>query len=421
MRSVSYKWLIFVFIFLGVLSSPFFVFSHEDHEEEGTGGNTEEITTLNKQIEDKKEKVKELEKSIAEYKKKIEQKQLEAKSLSNQLNIMDNRITQVQLDIQATQETLDTINLEIARLELTIANKEASIEKQKKILGELVRILHYHESKKYIEVLAAYDNFSDFYNKVQNLEDIEEDVGRNTKSLRIAKEELQEKKDQTEERKLSYEELNEKLDARKDDLQEQIEIKEDLLVETKTSEATYKTLVANLKKQYQQTEGEISGIEAQVRKKLEKQAKIDDSLEGEGGLLSWPTQSRFVTAYFYDTEYPYRHIFEHNAIDIKAPQGTSVKAAASGYIARAKKCTTASCYAYIMIVHSGGISTVYGHLSQVNVTEDQFVSRGEVIGRSGAAKGTVGAGPFTTGAHLHFEVRKNGIPVNPLNYLVKDY
>ena len=193
------------------------------------------------------------------------------------------------------------------------------------------------------------------------------------------------------------------------------------MAETRSSELTYKTLLTNLRTQYQQIEGEISSIEREVRKKLSELQGKNDQPEDTGTALSWPTQSRYITAYFHDTSYPYRNIFEHNAIDIRASHGTPVKAASSGYIARAKRCTLASCYAYVMIVHSGGISTVYGHLSQITVGEEQFVTRGDIIGYSGATPGTPGAGPFTTGAHLHFEVRKDGIPVNPLNYLVKDY
>ncbi|HAT03152.1 MAG TPA: hypothetical protein DCS29_00025 [Candidatus Magasanikbacteria bacterium] len=346
-------------------------------------------------------------------------KRSEAVSLSNQLAILDNYLTQTELDIELTQDKLDTLELEVEALNLSIEQKEQIIERQKKILSEIIRTLYYENNKKYIEVMAAYDQFSDFYNRVQYVKSVERDLGKSAKTMRLAKEDLENKKTQKEEIKKSYEELKEKLNNQKKDFEEQAGYKQNLLVQTQSSEMVYKTMLSSLKSQYQQVENEITSIEQEVRRRLEEQDKFSNVVDT--GELSWPTQSRYVTAYFYDKNYPYRNIFEHNAIDIRAAHGTPVKAAASGYIARARTCTTASCYAYVMIVHSDGLSTVYGHLSQISVTEDQFVTRGDIIGYSGATPGTIGAGPFTTGPHLHFEVRKNGIPVNPLNYLVKDY
>jgi len=391
-----------------------FVFS------EDSGGNREEIDTLNSQISKKKKKIKQLEESISEYKKKIEVKRGQSISLSNQLAIIDNYLVQIELDIELTGEKLETLTLEIDGLDLTIEEKEGVITRQKQILSELIRTLYYENNKKYIEVVTAYDSFSDFYNRVHYVNKLERDLGKSAKIVRLGKEELEEKKNEIEDRKKSYEELKEKLDNKKRDLKEQANFKQDLLYQSRSSELTYKTMLANLRGQYSTIENEITSIEQEVRRKLESKNRFSQQVD-DPTQLSWPTQSRYITAYFYDKNYPYRHIFEHNAIDIRASHGTAIKAAASGYIARARTCNVSSCYAYVMIVHSNGLSTVYGHLSAINVSEDQFVTRGDVIGYSGATPGTIGAGPFTTGPHLHFEVRKNGIPINPLNYLVRDW
>ncbi|KKW42532.1 MAG: Peptidase M23B [Candidatus Magasanikbacteria bacterium GW2011_GWA2_56_11] len=404
--------LLCLIIIIGFSTEPFVAWG------EPTGGNKQEIDELNKQIEAKKKKIQEIEQAIADYKKKIEQARLESVSLGNQMAILDNRIAQVELDVAATLEKLAAAKLEIERLTLGIEDKTRVVERQKVILAELIRHLYQENNKKQIEILAAYDNFSDFYSRVQYLQKIETDLGSSAKTVRLARADLETKKSEVEAQRTAYENLNRELNQKKTELQGQINFKQKLLADTQSSELKYKTLVSSLKTQYQQIENEISGIEREVRRKLEEeQKKKPEQFDENSSALSWPTQSHRITAYFRDTSYPYRQIFEHNAIDIAAAHGTAVKAAASGYIARAKRCTTAACYSYVMIVHSGGISTVYGHLSRISADEDQFVTRGDIIGYSGATPGTVGAGPFTTGPHLHFEVRKNGIPVNPLNYL----
>jgi murein DD-endopeptidase MepM/ murein hydrolase activator NlpD len=69
-----------------------------------------------------------------------------------------------------------------------------------------------------------------------------------------------------------------------------------------------------------------------------------------------------------------------------------------------------------MIIHSNGFATLYAHMSRIDVDVDQYVARGQIIGLSGGRPGTAGAG-FSTGPHVHFELRKNGIPVDPGPYL----
>ncbi|MCF6276521.1 MAG: peptidoglycan DD-metalloendopeptidase family protein [Candidatus Magasanikbacteria bacterium] len=413
------KGLIFLFIFLvGLIALPIFVFSQEEEsenmQEEVVSA---EVEMLNQRIKEKQDKIKQIEKSIANYKNKIKSKRLEAISLSNQMSILDNRVAQVELDIEFTKEKLDVLNLEIEQLELSIYENKEVMDRQKIMIAELIRTLHQNKDRNFIEVLATYNSFSEFYNGLQYLETVEEGLGQSVYSLKVAKVQLDEKKDERETKKDSYLKLNDKLQEKKKDLEENVFNKETLLVQTKASERTFKTLVGNLRSQYEQIEGEIQGIEEQMRKKLEGGNKLENINTGGNFMLSWPVPSRYVTSYFHDPDYPYRHVFEHNAIDIRASQGTPLKAAAAGYVAKARRCYASTCYSYIMIIHSGGFTTVYGHPSSISVNVDQFVAKGDIIGYSGGTPGTNGAGPFVTGPHLHFELRKNGIPVNPLAYL----
>lgn len=397
---------------LTITIRPFFVSANDD------------IQALNSQIEEKRQKIKQLEESIEDYKDKINQKRLEAVSLGNQLSILDNRRAQVELDIELTENKLEAITLEIDVLEQEITTKETQVEKQKVIIAELVRTIYYNQNKNMLEVFAAYDSFSDFYNQLQYLYTIERDLGKSAQSVRMAKEALEDQYEQKESMRLAFESVKEELAAKQEELDEQAFLKQNILAQTQASESQFQTLVGSLRSQYQQIEGEITGIEARVRQKLEEQnrlERLDEVLVADPSKLSWPVPSRYVTARFRDPDYPYRNVFEHNAIDIRASQGTPIQAAASGYVARAKTCTTSSCYSFIMLIHSNGMSTVYGHTSKISVSEDQFVGRGDVIGYTGGTPGTVGAGPFVTGPHIHFEVRQNGIPVDPLSHLIRDW
>lgn len=410
----KYLYSISVLLCLTISSVGYFVYAAPANT-----STKQEISDLEKEILKKKEKIAEIEKSMAAYKDKIAQTRTESISLSNQMALLDNKVTQVELDISSTEETIETLSLEIARLELIIAEKKQDIARQKELLKKLVKTLYLEDDRSFLEVIASFESFSNFYDQVKYLETIEQDLGDSSRTLRMAKESLEAEQVDVEAKQQTYEELKVTLNEKKKDLEDQLFVKEQLLSQTQASELTYKTLVGNLKSQYQAIESDITSVEQQIRNKYKELDTTEPDMVSENGtmLMSWPAPSRYITAYFHDQSYPYRNVFEHSGLDIRAAQGTAIKAAAPGYVARARRCASASCYSYIMIVHSGGISTVYGHLSGINVIEDQFIGRGEVIGYSGGTPGTAGAGPFVTGPHLHFEVRKNGIPINPLPYL----
>ncbi len=374
----------------------------------------EEIKALNDKIAAQKQKIKELDGTIDKYKKNIEATQLQATSLKNQLSILDNRVAQAEADIEQTQARIDETKLEIQALDITIKSKQQIMDRQKALVGRMIQSIQEDDQKNYLEIMLTNRNFADFFSQLTYLQNVYSDLGKSVKNVRISKEELDAKQKQVIERKVAYEDLQKQLIQKKGVLEEQIGAKETLLSQTRNSEQKYQTLLSSLKKQYAAEQADINSNEAAIRKKLEEQNKIP----AKGAVdFSWPTTSHYITAYFHDATYPFKNVFQHSAIDIRNPQGTPVRAAASGYVGVARKCTTASCYAYVLIIHTGNISTVYGHLSRIDVAPDQFVTAGDLIGLSGATPGTVGAGPFTTGAHLHFEVRSNGIPVDPLGYL----
>lgn len=379
-----------------------------------SGGTKEEIEDLNKKIAEQQKKIKELETTMANYQKSIDDNRSKAVSLKNQISILDSRLTQLQNDIALTKSKIEQTQLQISALTLSIQEKQTVIDKQKTIITGIIQQVHAGDQKNYLEVLLTYKNFAEFYDELKNLESVNIDLGRSIKNLRLAKEDLLAKKNEADQTKKKYEALQADLTQKQQSLSEQSGNKQNLLVQTKNSEAKYQTLLTSLKKQYQSVENEVRSYEAQIKKKLEAQDKIP--LSGNVA-FAWPVPSHYVTAQFHDPTYVFRNVFEHSAVDIRAAHGTAVRAAASGYVAKARTCTTSSCYAYVLIVHTGNLSSVYGHLSQISVKDDQFVNQGDIIGYSGATPGTVGAGPFTTGAHLHFEIRLNGIPVNPEKYL----
>ncbi len=108
----------------------------------------------------------------------------------------------------------------------------------------------------------------------------------------------------------------------------------------------------------------------------------------------------------------------HYGVDVPASQGTPIHAPADGLVASAHDAGMG--YSYIVLLHStgaGSLSTVYGHVSSFACFDGQTVKKGDVIGYSGGTPGTPGAGWLTTGPHLHFETRIDGIPQDPLKFL----
>lgn len=123
-----------------------------------------------------------------------------------------------------------------------------------------------------------------------------------------------------------------------------------------------------------------------------------DIIEGVEGFI-WPTSGSI-------TQYP---VWYHMAVDIANKEAPPVAGARAGKVSTAE-CVRGGYGCYVILDHGNGIQSLYAHLSQIAVAVGDNISQGQVIGRMGSTG-------RSTGTHLHFEVRKSGVLLNPLNFL----
>lgn len=376
----------------------------------------EEILKINDLVKIKKQQIDELSKAISAQKQRIAQKRKEAATIETQIGILNNRIAKTELDIQETQAEIEVAELEIKGLDLAIEEKRLAIDLQKGYVAEYLRTMYRYQDRSYLEVLLLNDSFSEFFDYIKYLEDVEKNLAGHLTELRTLKASLEGQREAKEQKKTTLDELTTKLTEARDRLVEERSSKETLADAALLTETQLRSELSRMRAEQAAADTEILSLENSLRRKLaesDRFARLGDSV-----VLSWPVDpSRGITTYFHDPDYPFRYVFEHPGLDIRAGQGTYVRASGPGFVARARDAGLG--YSYVMIIHADGISTVYGHLSRIMVGQDQFVERGDVIALSGGMPGTSGAGRLTTGPHLHFEVRSNGIPVNPLEYLLR--
>lgn len=365
-----------------------------------------EIRERRQQIEDLQRRQKAYESQITDFRKK-------ATDLNAQLGALNTQVARTELKLKSTELEIETTKLEIEETKERIEVKEQEMAAQRERIGIILRGMNRLDARdSFLEVLVGRGGLSDVFSEMAELERVQADLRKQLNGLAQLKSQLE----------AQHQELGrreEQLGDYQADLEEQAArlagdryVKQNILSEVRGSQRRYESLLAELRAEVNAINAEITSLEKSIRERLSESNQLP---EASGG-LQWPVPGRTLTALFHDPDYPYRNVFEHPAVDIRAAHGTAVRAAATGYVGRVKN-GGARGYSYILLVHGGNLSTVYGHLSRMVVQEDSFVTEGQIIGYSGGTPGTPGAGPFTTGPHLHFETRLNGIPVNPLDYL----
>lgn len=177
---------------------------------------------------------------------------------------------------------------------------------------------------------------------------------------------------------------------------------------TRQDRHTQRVLVQRLRDQRREYARRVSALQ-RLSDRLEQRLRRREfaaGARGPGG-LTWPTDGRPTSAFGWRTHPLFGIRRMHTGVDVPAPTGQPVRVAAGGVVVRAGPFGG---YGNAVVVdHGRGMSTVYAHLSRVDVRAGQRVG-------ADAQVGLVGSTGYSTGPHLHFEVRRNGVPLNPMGW-----
>lgn len=374
-----------------------------------------EIETLQNQISDRNSRLKEIEKEIASY-------QTELKKVGGEKNTLQKAITQLELerkkvnaDISYTQNKIGATDLELNKLSIEIDDTEKSIALNKKAIGETIQALNETDDNSLIEVLLQYDNLSDFWRKIDELEQVRSVMSEKIETL-VSEMALLDSQYDTHTRKRSdllslkeqYSDQNEVLVGNKAE-------KSKLLTATKNEEAEYQKLLSQKKSEYEQILKEMRDFESKLQFILDP-----NTIPAKGTrVFNWPVENVIITQLFGGTEFAkqnasvYGGRAYHPGVDFGVPRGTKIFAPLSGTVrATGDTDLVPGCYSWgrwTLIDHANGLSTLYAHQSVQSVVPGQQVKTGDIIGYSGNTG-------YSTGPHLHFTVyAKAGVSVRRFN------
>ena len=370
-------------------------------------------------VEDLKNEKNTQEENLKQKKQSIENMTAEKDQLFNQIVEKKRVIEELNKELIELEELLNKLSEEIRVSNEKIEKLTERIKHNEELFKKRVRVMYGNKDLNSIEILFTSSDIRDFisrYFMMQSLADYDKKL---ITSLKNDKAELVKEKEVLEAKK------EEKIAAKKE-----MEIK----LQTFHEEvAKNESLISDLEKNISFTEEEVGSLERKVRQldanisfeekvKAEVLRNISEKKLQEGiksgeikeipstGEMAWPLRGYYaISSPFGWRGSPTGGYSElHRGIDIPAPTGTPVYSATDGVVISSG--WNGSYGNAVIIQYTNNITIVYGHNSSLVVSAGQRVSKGQVIS-------LVGSTGNSTGPHLHFEVRYNNAPVNPIPYL----
>lgn len=361
-------------------------------------------SSLVDQIHDAQNQLQDILNQIKATKSKLSRNRTQAKQLNQQLNDLDQKLAQTEQRLAELQSQVGATQTLLDQTTAKLKAEEAELARRESLVSDRLVAMYKAGSLSYLEVLLSSKSFSDFVERFTLLHRI----ATNDARLMYA---TQEQRDAVAARKAQVTAQRDQLVA----LQAQVESTKSTLNQQITAKQQLKSQLDKDAKAYEQQLDEMEASSARVQSLLEHLQSEYNRQQGKfvmvyplaGGKryrISDPFGMRF---------HPILHTYRmHTGVDLAAPYGTTIVAAAPGRVVYAG---WMSGYGNTTVIDHGkvdghAIATLYGHQSAIYVKVGQIVSAGQRIG-------AVGSTGLSTGTHLHFEVRRDGVPVNPESYV----
>lgn len=336
--------------------------------------------------------------SIQAMTKEINQVNKQKKSLLDEIEELDVEMNNAQKELDDIQAQINSLNGQIKEKEQKIEEAEQKQKEEEILLQKRVRAMYESGDTGYFKILLNSESITDFVKRCELVE-------RMAKADQDLFAELADLKIQIEEEKKALESDKVVVEAAK---KQEVANRDKLATSRSSKDSRVKLLekdVAELQKQLDREKEESEAIERELRK-----LSGTSTVVSKNEAFIWPAAySKVITCKYGPRIHPItKKAGTHTGIDIRATLGSSVYAAASGEVIKAGWNTA---YGNMIIIdHGNGITTLYGHASKLLVKVGDTVNQGDTIMKAGSTG-------YSTGPHLHFEVRKNGTPQDPKGYL----
>lgn len=319
--------------------------------------------------------------------------------LADQLNESFQQVEDANRALADAARQVALAERKVRATERRLADAERDLQRQQDEFGNRLSLAYMEGPVSISDVLLGASDLTDFMDRKYYVEQIAENDAELLRLLREAQERVERERDALLREKAELENIERRRALALQTAQEKADEQERLLQAMRAERALQEQRLAELEEDSAEVERDLSA------ELIRRQA-----MPGGGSLPRWsgalyrPADGPVTSGFGYRTHPLLRYRRMHSGIDIGAPSGSPVYAAADGEVYFASwRGGYGQC---IILLHGSGMQTLYGHLSSIHVSSGQRVRRGQRIG-------AVGSTGLSTGPHLHFELRRNGVPVNP--------